>query len=436
MSKAKKLFVFTVVAVLLSGCSRENVIGDVQLSLNENYVQLTVSENFQLEATAQKNGEPIDAEVLWYSSDNEVAVVDSYGAISATGKGRAVIKAVYNDALAVCEVSVVEIPVESVSLDKDYTEIEEGLSFSLTAEVLPENADDRQVIWTSSDDAVAVVSSTGKVVGVSEGTAVITARSGNVEASMEVYVMAHPQVGDIYFTDGTWGKEIREGKEALGVVFYTGNPSKHDEALKREHPECTHGLVMSMGDQYVKFHTGMAQYNSYIGQWIEEHCTDYMTITTGMGMEHSLNKIIGYNNTCALELFNDAPENSEWKLEIIDSLRQYRESFPAPETSSDWYLPSEKELSTMCSGVYNGNIWDLCFSTIDNPMVERRDILNDILKEIKGASLLDTDYWTSYYWSSSEMNQASMFVVWFYNGYVYHSAKDDDDTHVRYVLAF
>ena len=56
-------------------------------------------------------------------------------------------------------------------------EVVVGLELQLGTTVLPENADDKSVTWSSSDTAIATVSSAGLVSGVSVGTAVITATS-------------------------------------------------------------------------------------------------------------------------------------------------------------------------------------------------------------------------------------------------------------------
>ena len=66
------------------------------------------------------------------------------------------------------------VPVESVSLDKtEYTFNTIGNTLTLTATVLPADATDKSVSWSSSSDAVATVDASGKVTAVSEGTATI-----------------------------------------------------------------------------------------------------------------------------------------------------------------------------------------------------------------------------------------------------------------------
>lgn len=66
------------------------------------------------------------------------------------------------------------VPVESVSLDKtEYTFNTIGNTLTLTATVLPADATDKSVSWSSSSDAVATVDASGKVTAVSKGTATI-----------------------------------------------------------------------------------------------------------------------------------------------------------------------------------------------------------------------------------------------------------------------
>ncbi|MBR5175194.1 MAG: Ig-like domain-containing protein [Bacteroidales bacterium] len=66
------------------------------------------------------------------------------------------------------------VPVESVSLDKTSLDISVGGEATLNATVLPENATNKTVSWSSSNESVATVSPSGVVTGVSLGSAIIT----------------------------------------------------------------------------------------------------------------------------------------------------------------------------------------------------------------------------------------------------------------------
>ena len=66
------------------------------------------------------------------------------------------------------------IPVESVSLDKSHLDLVMGDHATLAATVLPENATNKSVTWSSSNTSVAIVPIDGIVTGVGLGTATIT----------------------------------------------------------------------------------------------------------------------------------------------------------------------------------------------------------------------------------------------------------------------
>ncbi len=82
------------------------------------------------------------------------------------------------------------LPVESVTLDKTTATIEVEETLQLTANVLPLDAANKNVVWTSSDATVATVVD-GKVTGLKEGTTTITATSednGEIKATCEITV--------------------------------------------------------------------------------------------------------------------------------------------------------------------------------------------------------------------------------------------------------
>lgn len=81
------------------------------------------------------------------------------------------------------------VKVSSISFDKTSVEIQEGGTHFISATILPENADNKAIIWTTSDSNVATVQD-GLVLGVAEGAAVITGTtaSGHLSASCTITV--------------------------------------------------------------------------------------------------------------------------------------------------------------------------------------------------------------------------------------------------------
>lgn len=82
------------------------------------------------------------------------------------------------------------IHVSGVTLDRDSLAIRDGETAKLTATVIPANADNTGVSWTSDNTGVATVAADGTVTAVKEGTAVITVstQDGGKTASCSVTV--------------------------------------------------------------------------------------------------------------------------------------------------------------------------------------------------------------------------------------------------------
>ena len=97
----------------------------------------------------------------------------------------------YDDVAVRFEKAGADVPATGVTLDKTELSLTEGESATLTATVEPENATDKAIVWTSSDNAVATVEN-GVVTAVKAGTATITAACGSAKAECTVTVTAAP----------------------------------------------------------------------------------------------------------------------------------------------------------------------------------------------------------------------------------------------------
>ena len=75
-----------------------------------------------------------------------------------------------------------------ITLDSNALRLKIGDNYQLAATVLPENATDKSVIWSSSDSKVASVSENGLVKGLKEGHATITATCDGLSAACEIEV--------------------------------------------------------------------------------------------------------------------------------------------------------------------------------------------------------------------------------------------------------
>lgn len=80
------------------------------------------------------------------------------------------------------------IAVEAIVLDKNSLILYEGDSALISATISPDNATYKSVVWSSSDSQIASVDEIGMVTAIKEGTATITAKAGDKQASCEVIV--------------------------------------------------------------------------------------------------------------------------------------------------------------------------------------------------------------------------------------------------------
>lgn len=134
------------------------------------------------------------AEKTTWRVEGDAATVDKNGVVRGVSPGEATIIASYNnDAVTAGEVIKVtpkstDIAVTGITLDKTTLNLEVGKTDKLTATVAPENATDKAVAWTSSNEKAATVAQDGTVKAVAAGKATITAKAGNKTATCAVTV--------------------------------------------------------------------------------------------------------------------------------------------------------------------------------------------------------------------------------------------------------
>ena len=118
-----------------------------------------------------------------------------------------------------------DVAVTEVKITSTVTEVTAGETITLTAEVSPADATDKTVTWTSSNESVATVDSTGKVTGVAAGTATITAKAGEKTTTVDVTVKAAA-------TGGSTGGETATSKTA--TIAYDGSSAENAPAATGE----------------------------------------------------------------------------------------------------------------------------------------------------------------------------------------------------------
>lgn len=161
------------------------VVSVTSITLDKTSLSMKVGETETITATVNPDN-ATDKNVTWTSSDESVAKVAD-GKVTAVKSGKATITAKCEDKTAECAVTVT-VPTGSVTLDKTSLSLAVGETAQLTATVKPDDATDKTVVWTSSDESVAEVIN-GKVTALKSGTTTITARCGGKSAECIVTVI-------------------------------------------------------------------------------------------------------------------------------------------------------------------------------------------------------------------------------------------------------
>ena len=216
------------------------------------------------------------------------------------------------------------------------------------------------------------------------------------------------KVGDLIYSNGALASvddNAPVSDDCVGVVYFVGNPmpsvlypftedneftySERQDALLRDHPGCTHGLVLGLKENTnivfgekdeirVWYRTEFAERNSYIDLspmgWDGSASTGTLNGT-------SRDQRLGYNHTEVIKKYAEAKNKSL----LVNSLNNY--NLVAPSISSGWFIPSVGDLRAMVTN------WET---------------MNTQLGKITGSDGLKNDM---YYWSSTERNNTSIFGV-------------------------
>ena len=131
--------------------------------------------------------------VSFESADAGIAAVNANGVVTGVSAGETTITVTTQDGgfTGVCTINVYHQAVTGVTIEPSEAELTVGSSTKLTATVLPENASNKNVIYSVDDESILSVDQDGNVTGLSLGTATVTVTTedGGFTASSEITVI-------------------------------------------------------------------------------------------------------------------------------------------------------------------------------------------------------------------------------------------------------
>ena len=158
------------------------------IGLSKTAVTINTGDTYNLTATI-KPSNTSNKNITWTSSNNEIATVVD-GKITTYKEGTAKITATTtNGKKATCTITVKKVNIKptSIKLNKTSVNLTVGETTSIIATILPENATNKSIVWTSSDNSIAEINN-GKITAKKAGTAKITAKITNTSLSATLTV--------------------------------------------------------------------------------------------------------------------------------------------------------------------------------------------------------------------------------------------------------
>lgn len=421
-----------VAAAGLHSCMEKAVEDEpVRLSVDiyESDLSLVQGDTYQLTLVV----EPSDVEyssVEWTSLNPEIVSVTQEGMVTAENTGEALIKVTVDGVSATSIVTVGQSPLKSVGFAESEYEVVLGETVVIGIVFEPSSADTSGAVWTSSDSSVVMPVGPGEFKGLSIGESFVTVNIAGKAANCKIRVVQGAiKPGDFLFDDGSVCSVLLPGKYPVAVVFYAGNPTAEDAALKAEHPKCTHGLAVSIGEDLTSaWQPAYSACGKTVGDWCDDN-SDYESPITGTDSGAPLNRICGYNNTMALLDFNSDLANRGWKVAAAVEYCYYiiENGWSLPEGTSGWYIPSAKEMSLLVRGVHEGNIWDIQDDSSPN-----LDIVNASIGKIRPDCVITGGS----YWTSSEYDESYAYFVNASGGRASIAPKNFENGLLRFIVAF
>ena len=252
-----------------------------KITLNKSSVTLNrgaKNRTFQLKK-AIKNKNATYKGVSWYSSNKNVATVNSNGKVTIKHRGKVVITVKAKDGSnksAKCKVTVRQL-VTKLSYNKAIpkAEVYKNKTIKFAVTVVPSNANNKGLTYSSSNKKVATVNSKGVIKGIKAGTVTITAKAKDSSKKI-VKIKVKVKKPPITINTKLSNDEFKANKKYVGM--YVDELNKYFEScgavinpnLKGSSQYCVGGTSTFRNNTSIKdFMVGT------IGLWTNRRATDY-----------------------------------------------------------------------------------------------------------------------------------------------------------------
>ena len=193
------------------------------VSLNQSTATMHPGNTLTLVATVLPSN-ATNKTVTWTSNSTN-ATVNGSGVITAVALGSAVITARCGSLTATCVVSIT-VAVSSVSVSPTSISLGSGSTRSITATVLPSNASNKAVTWSSANPSIATVSSSGVITGVGSGSTIITVQTVDMARTATVAVSVFVGVQSVSLNSTSISLSLGSTFQSIATVLPSNATNK------------------------------------------------------------------------------------------------------------------------------------------------------------------------------------------------------------------
>lgn len=262
-----------VIVAILAGCNNfDSFVITEKPYVNQTSIQLYVGEHAGDRNAYQLVSGPLGKAYEWTSQDVNVVTVDQSGLVKAVGEGITTITIASDDDQVVVDVTVKEfIPLTDFALSTHNVIDFWQNTTHVFVTYFPENATDPSLEWTSSDDRVAKVYSNGLIKTLEEGRTTVTAKYGDIEKTVDVWVPAPP----VKMSKARWSIPGYDPDSNHGTIGYSsqhrsdggGVPSIIDDDLatywhasySNPNSSYPHWFIIDLGEEVTIAQVGMSR---------------------------------------------------------------------------------------------------------------------------------------------------------------------------------
>ena len=192
-----------------------NVVDVTSISLGNSSITLSLGDIYAFSASIQNPN--ATTTLIWSSSNTSVAAIDDNGQLTTTGLGTTTITCTaHNGVSAQCEVTVTPVLVSAITINETNAELIVGDNLQLQATIAPDNATDKSVTWSSTNEAVAVVDENGLVTAVGSGTCQVKATANDGSGKTASCLVTVEKNNKLTVTDMT---QCSGGQGVLNVLL-------------------------------------------------------------------------------------------------------------------------------------------------------------------------------------------------------------------------